>query len=64
MNDNIGGFLLMVLILVFGIGFLMSWIFQSDILESSKPITPTVTITTKNINGVVKSDTTYVYKIK
>jgi len=38
----------------------LAWL--DDTYKVNHPITPDVIIETKNINGVIKSDTTYIYK--
>lgn len=37
-------------------------LFLPDKIKSHKPLTPTIIIETKNVNGIITSDTTYVYK--
>ena len=54
----IGGLVAIVLLIVFG---LYSF-FKSDEVKSDKFLTPTIVIKTVEVDGVKKSDTTYIYK--
>jgi len=42
----------------------IDFFFIEDTYESTKPIIPEVIIKTENVNGVVTSDTIYVYHLK
>jgi hypothetical protein len=51
-------------LVVIGLWAGIDFFFIEDTYESSKPIIPEVIIKTENVNGIVTSDTTYVYHLK
>jgi hypothetical protein len=61
MKDDIIAGLFIGTILGILIGTLIGVIINLPQLTTNQPITPTIEITTKNINGVVISDTVFTY---
>lgn len=53
-----------VALIIIGVYAGIDYFLIEDTYESVKPIVPEVIIKTENVNGVVTSDTTYVYHLK
>lgn len=57
---------LIAMILLFGVGAysVIDYFFLEDTYKSKTILVPDVIINSKTVNGVAKSDTTYVYHLK
>jgi hypothetical protein len=51
-------------LVIVGIWAGVDYFFIEDTYETKKPITPEVVIKTETRNGVINSDTTYIYHLK
>lgn len=60
----VAGLIAMGIVVCVGIYATIDYFFLEDKYESSKPVVPEVVIKSETINGVIKSDTIYVYKFK
>lgn len=57
----VSGLIGIVVAIIFGIMLIVSLFLPSKV-KAKHPLTPTIIIETKNVNGIITSDTTYVYK--
>ena len=60
----LGTLLLVILLLIGGVIFLSYKQCGSDKVVTNQAIIPVMKIVTTNINGVIKTDTTYIYNVK
>lgn len=67
LNDFFNGLLKLIIVLVILIlllgGYFLNSVFNSSTVKTNKPLQPTMVIKKTTVNGVSKSDTTYIYDI-
>lgn len=63
-NMLLAGIAAIIILIVVGLWWLISFFFISDTYKSKTLISPDIVIETTTINGVQKSDTSYVYNLK
>ena len=63
-NFFFAGILSIIAIIIIGAYSIFNFLFVENTYESKKLLKPDMVIESKSVNGVQKSDTTYVYHLK
>lgn len=63
-NWFFAGILSIIVVIIVGVYSIVNWLFVENTYESKKLLKPDMVIESKSVNGVQKSDTTYVYNLK
>lgn len=58
------GLIAIIALIIIGVWAACDFFFVEDTYKSKRPIKPDVVIESQTINGVEKSDTTYIYHLK